>query len=127
MKKLLIAVLPVLFSAQATYAQSIVSAASSAYAPRYVEKKSQLDAMTPHAASSVTLYGSASDFAYAKKNRYVSPNVYTESQNNRPKAKRRSITQPARTKDSADLYSNDLWNSDQTYASPQTSDPYSAR
>ncbi|MCC8391856.1 hypothetical protein LJ656_04575 [Paraburkholderia sp. MMS20-SJTR3] len=129
MKKLLAAIIPVLLTAPAAFAQSTVSAASSPYAPRYVEKQSQLDAMKPHAASSTatTLYGSAPDFAYAKKNRYVAPNVYTETQNSRPKQKRSRVSQPARTKNPADPYSNDLWNSDQTYASPQTSDPYSVR
>jgi hypothetical protein len=127
MKKLLAAVLPVLLTAHAAHAQSIVSAASSAYAPSYVPKHSQLEAMTPHAASSATLYGSAPDFAYAKKNRYVAPNVYTETKNSLPKPKHSSVTQPARGTHSAGDYSNDLWNSDQTYASPETSDPYSAR
>lgn len=127
MKKLLAAVLPVLLTAQVTHAQSIVSAASSAYAPSYVKRHSQLDAMTPHAASSTTLYGSAPDLAYAKKSRYIAPNVYTETKNSLPKHKRPSVTQPVRGKNSADQYSNDLWNSDQTYASPGTSDPYSAR
>ncbi|MGF6966311.1 hypothetical protein OKW43_003339 [Paraburkholderia sp. WC7.3g] len=127
MKILFAAVLPVLLTAQLTYAQSIVSAASSAYAPRYVAKHSQLDAMTPHAASSTTLYGSPSDFTYAKKNLYVAPNVYTETKTSLPKHKRSSVTQHVRGKNSADPYGNDLWNSDQTYASPDTSDPYSAR
>jgi hypothetical protein len=127
MKKLLAAVFPVLLTAQAVHAQSIVSAASSAYAPSYVAKHSQLEAMTPHPASSATLYGSPSDFAYAKKHRYVAPNVYTETKNSLPKQKRSSGTLPARAKNSADPYSSDLWNSDRTYASPETSDPYSVR
>jgi hypothetical protein len=127
MKKLLAAVFPVLLTAQAAYAQSIVSASSSAYAPSYVARHSQLEAMTPHPASSATLYGSPSDFAYARKQRYVAPNVYTDTKNSLPKQKRSSVTLPARAKNSADPYSNDLWNSDQTYASPETSDPYSAR
>lgn len=130
MKKLLAAVFPVLLTAPAAHAQSIVSAASSAYAPSYVAKHSQLEAMTPHAASSVssaTLYGSPSDFAYAKKHRYVAPNVYTDTKSSLPKQKRSSVTLPARAKNSADPYSNDLWNSEQTYASPGTADPYSAR
>jgi hypothetical protein len=59
--------------------------------------------------------------------RYVAPNVYTETKNSLPKAKRSSVAQPARGNDSADPYGNGLWNSDQTYASPETSDPYSAR
>ncbi|MEX3854269.1 hypothetical protein AB3X94_09395 [Paraburkholderia sp. BR10923] len=127
MKKLLAAVLPVLLTAHVGYAQSIVSASSSAYAPRYVAKHSQLDAMTPHAASSPTLYGSPSDLAYAKKNRYVAPNMYTQTKNSLPKQKRTSVAQPVRGKNSADPYGSDLWNSDQTYASPETSDPYSVR
>lgn len=130
MKKLftaLLPVLPVLLTVPLSHAQSAASAASSTYVPSYVGKHSQLEAMTPHAASSTTIYGSPSDFAYAKKNRYVAPNVYTETKNSLPKSKRSSVTQPARGKDSADPYGNDLWNSDQTYASPETSDPYSVR
>jgi hypothetical protein len=129
MKKFLAAVFPVLLTAQAAYAQSTVSAASSAsaYTPSYVAKQSQLEAMTPHAASSATLYGSPSDFAYARKQRYIAPNVYTETKNSLPKQKRSSVTLPGRAKNSADPYSNDLWNSEQTYASPETSDPYGAR
>jgi hypothetical protein len=127
MKKILAAVFPVLLTAQVAHAQSIVSAASSVYTPSYVAKHSQLEAMTPHAASSATLYGSAPDFAYAKKNRYVAPNVYTETKNSLPKQKHSSVAQPVRGTNSADEYGNGLWNSDQTYASPGTSDPYSAR
>lgn len=114
--------------AQRAFAQSIPSATSPSYVSPYVQKRSQLDVMNPpRPASATTVYGANSALKPRADGSRVQAPVNTGTQS---RTKRSHIPQSARATSSAaanDAYSSDLWNAGQTYASPQTSDPYSAR
>ncbi|WP_146014305.1 hypothetical protein [Paraburkholderia rhynchosiae] len=128
MKTLLVSALLLSLATQELCAQTIPSATAPRSVPHYVEKHSQFDAMSPHPASASTIYDADSALSsYGKKSRYLQPPVYTGSKNNRTKTARPHVRQPASAATAAGAYSNSPWNADQTYASPQTSDPYSAR
>jgi hypothetical protein len=129
MKKLFASVLLLSLAAQGASAQSFPSATAPRYVSPYVEKRSQFEAMSPHPASTTTVYGTDSALAPQAAGRYLPPPIHTGSPTNREKRARPRLTQPTRSASAvtADPYSNDLWNAGQTYASPETSDPYSAR
>ncbi|CAB3781070.1 hypothetical protein LMG28614_01153 [Paraburkholderia ultramafica] len=116
-------------AAHGASAQTIPSATAPRYVSPYVDKHSQLDAMSPSAASATTVYGADSALTPQAAGRYLPSPIHTGSPTNRGKGAHRRLTQPARSASAAtaDPYSNDLWNAGQTYASPETSDPYSAR
>ncbi|MFL9961629.1 hypothetical protein PQR02_11060 [Paraburkholderia sediminicola] len=114
--------------AQRAFAQNIPSATSPSYVKPYVSKRSQLDVMNPpRPASATTVYGADSALKPRADGLRLQAPVNTGTQSH---TKRARIPQSARATSSAaasDAYSSDLWNAGQTYASPQTSDPYSAR
>ena len=114
--------------AELAFAQTIPSATSPNYVSPYVKKRSELDAMhLPRPASAPTAYGTNSDLKPRADGRRVQAPVNSGTQSH---ARRAHLPQSARSASSAaagDAYSSDLWNAGQTYASPETSDPYSAR
>jgi hypothetical protein len=114
--------------AEPAFAQTIPSATSPSYVSPYVTKRSQLNAMNlPRPASAATAYGADSALKPRADGRHVQAPVNSGTQSH---AKRAHLPQSARSASSAaagDAYSSDLWNAGQTYASPETSDPYSAR
>jgi hypothetical protein len=114
--------------AELTFAQTIPSATSPDYVSPYVKKRSELDAMhLPRPASAPTAYGTNSDLKPRADGRRVQAPVNSGTQSH---ARRVHLPQSARSASSAaagDAYRSDLWNAGQTYASPETSDPYSAR
>lgn len=110
------------------FAQTIPSATAPRYTTPYVNKHSQLEAMNPHPASApMTLYNADTALGSQTGGRRVQSPLNTGTQS---RAKRARVPQTAGAASSAaagGVYSNDLWNAGQTYASPETSDPYSAR
>lgn len=123
-----VAVLPFSPMAHRAFAQSIPSATSPSYVAPYVSKRSQLEVMNPpRPASATTVYGADSALKPRADGRRLQAPVNTGTQS---RTKRAHIPQSAHSASSAaagDAYSSDLWNAGQTYASPGTSDPYSAR
>jgi hypothetical protein len=128
MKKLFVSILLLSLAVQGALAQSVPSATAPRYVKPYVDKGAQFDAMRQRPASAPAVYGANPASTPSADGSRIQNPVNTGSQTHRAKRAHSRVASTTRSASAAagDPYSNDLWNAGQTYASPETSDPYSA-
>ena len=135
MKTRLAIALLISLAAQGVFAQDTQDdqparpAAKPRYLKPYVDRHSQIDAMTPRPDDVTQAYGPTPSVSPSTSSRYVLPPVHAKPQY-KGKVKQARIASPTRTAasdDASDVYGNNQWNVGQTYADPNLSNPYGAR
>jgi hypothetical protein len=126
----LIAAVPLVASAQTLMKPTDPNAALQRYATPYVNRQSQTDAMTARPAYTGKGTGAATTTLSGGNSRYLPPSPYAGTPASGGKRKKFApLAAPARAttaKASDDIYDNNLWSSDQTYADPRLARPTDA-
>jgi hypothetical protein len=127
MKKLMTSALLASLAVQAASAQTFPSVAAPQYIPPHAKVRSQLDAMTPHAASAPAASDADPVAAPQADGRYLPPAASAKTRSNREKRVRLRLAQPIHGEASAvsaDPYRYEAWGADTVYdADPQESRP----